>query len=472
LHWKLKGRFCVVQDELTYQPWHTRRSLPPYCPYLATSNISPKYKVNANYNGQYSEEELFATFRGQIWEINKVVHPTSSSSAWMQEWLGSRNCPTVGAMHSLRSKKELAAVKQWEMHFWSNEGKEKWIEDHVERETAGERKWVADREPVVQQERDNSRKDENTGLRNREPKRLFRRWWLLSETVWVILHRPTMGRKRNMRTMKRQSKASRAKMANPASWWAQSPKRCSCTSRGFGRRRWYSKNWNNLDVMMQPNTSVLDISSMAHPNWGFQQSFNCNWLMMRWHLHWQHLESLWSDLTLTLEYCKRCKRLLNQEVVIIGLVRESCSRTWVYPVLCLPRSPSYHSFIIWSLLISQAFTPANSLPRSSPHKNLIRMRTWWRLLYQQKNREANWHCWRHILVKATCVPILLYVSIIWISVIKLWDMTICLCMYKSGTHHATDLESKSGCKTANTFDFCLLHSVQWETQSYISDEIY
>jgi hypothetical protein len=46
----------------------------------------------------------------------------------------------LGALRSLRSKKKLAVEKQRETHFLNNEEKAKWIEDYVERETAGARK--------------------------------------------------------------------------------------------------------------------------------------------------------------------------------------------------------------------------------------------------------------------------------------------------------------------------------------------
>jgi hypothetical protein len=46
----------------------------------------------------------------------------------------------LGALRSLRSKKKLPAENQRETHLLSNEEKEKWIEDYVERETAGARK--------------------------------------------------------------------------------------------------------------------------------------------------------------------------------------------------------------------------------------------------------------------------------------------------------------------------------------------
>jgi hypothetical protein len=44
-----------------------------------------------------------------------------------------------GALCSLRTKKKLAAEKQQEMHFITNEEKVEWIEDYVQRETIGAR---------------------------------------------------------------------------------------------------------------------------------------------------------------------------------------------------------------------------------------------------------------------------------------------------------------------------------------------
>ena len=74
--------------------------------------------------------------------------------------------------------------------------------------------------------------------------------------------------------------------------------------------------------------------------------------------------------------------------------------------------------------------------------------------------------------KAMCVLIWLCVSFFFILVTKLWDMIIHLCMCKGRTHHAKDIQSLSGCNIANTFDFCLPIAVKWESNSYISDEIY
>jgi len=59
------------------------------------------------------------------------------------------------------------------MHFLSNEEKEKWNEDYVERETAGARKQVQDAEAAVQQEEDNMTHFELAGLTSREPEKTF-----------------------------------------------------------------------------------------------------------------------------------------------------------------------------------------------------------------------------------------------------------------------------------------------------------
>jgi hypothetical protein len=58
----------------------------------------------------------------------------------MKNGLEAERIRALGALCSVRSKKKLAAEKRRETHILSNEDKEKWIEDYVERETAGARK--------------------------------------------------------------------------------------------------------------------------------------------------------------------------------------------------------------------------------------------------------------------------------------------------------------------------------------------
>jgi hypothetical protein len=100
-----------------------------------------------------------------------VVNPKTSSSDGRQERLGGRESPSHGALHSLISKKTLAAENRGETHFLSNEEKEKWIEDYVERDTAAERKQVEDAQAAVQQEQDNMTPPEFARLMAREPEK-------------------------------------------------------------------------------------------------------------------------------------------------------------------------------------------------------------------------------------------------------------------------------------------------------------
>jgi len=79
----------------------------------------------------------------------------------------------LGALHSLQSKKILSADKRRETHFFSNEEKETWIEDYVERETAVARKWVQVAETAIMQEQEDMSTAENVGATARQPENTF-----------------------------------------------------------------------------------------------------------------------------------------------------------------------------------------------------------------------------------------------------------------------------------------------------------
>ena len=72
---------------------------------------------------------------------------------------------------------------------------------------------------------------------------------------------------------------------------------------------------------------------------------------------------------------------------------------------------------------------------------------------------------------AICVPIVLHVRFFLISVTKLWDMVMYLCMCKGRMHHTKGLGTKSRCKMANTCNYCLPITVKWESKSYINDKM-
>jgi hypothetical protein len=71
-----------------------------------------------------------------------------------KNWFDAERVRALGALPNLRSKKKLAVETRRETNFLSNEEKEKWIADYVERETAGARKRVEDADGSVQQEQD------------------------------------------------------------------------------------------------------------------------------------------------------------------------------------------------------------------------------------------------------------------------------------------------------------------------------
>ena len=73
----------------------------------------------------------------------------------------------------MRSKQEHAAVKRTETHFLSNQEKEKWIEDYVERETAAARKPVEDAERAIPPVQDDMRNAEKARLTTTKPETTF-----------------------------------------------------------------------------------------------------------------------------------------------------------------------------------------------------------------------------------------------------------------------------------------------------------
>jgi len=156
-----------------YQPWHNLHSLPPYCPYLATSNISPYNKVNINYHGQCSEKELFTTSSMQIRQMDKVFYMTTSSSEWREVLPRRIMITSPWGFAQLAIKKKPVVEKQWETHIVCTEVKEKWIKDYVQRECTVARTQVEDAERAIRQAQEDTRKTENEGLMTRQPKRKF-----------------------------------------------------------------------------------------------------------------------------------------------------------------------------------------------------------------------------------------------------------------------------------------------------------
>jgi len=98
MKWQSKRRFCFVQVDQTYQPWHKWHSLPACGPYLETSNNFPNKKVNSGYKGQCSRKEPFTTSGGEIHWIDQPIYMVTSSSKGRWERLGGRQGPSIGSI--------------------------------------------------------------------------------------------------------------------------------------------------------------------------------------------------------------------------------------------------------------------------------------------------------------------------------------------------------------------------------------
>jgi len=90
----------------------------------------------------------------------KYGQSTQHSTRWCHQANKGKNSleaervRALGALRHLWSNKKFAAEKQREIHFLSNEEREKWIEDYVERETAVARQPVQDAETAIIQEQE------------------------------------------------------------------------------------------------------------------------------------------------------------------------------------------------------------------------------------------------------------------------------------------------------------------------------
>jgi hypothetical protein len=137
---------------------------PTSCPTTKSTQTTmvndPKKNVSPLLAGRYGKSTKRSTQRRH--------HANEGKSS-----LEGERVRALGALCSLKSKKMLVAEKRREMHFLSNEEKEKWMEDYVEREIAGARKRVEDAEAAVQQEQDDMTHAEIAGLTPREPETTF-----------------------------------------------------------------------------------------------------------------------------------------------------------------------------------------------------------------------------------------------------------------------------------------------------------
>jgi len=162
----------------------------------------------------------------------------------------------LGAWCSLRSNKTLAAGKYGETHIWSNEERRKWIDDHVERLTAGAGTRFEDAEAVVQQEQDDTRKAENVWLTNWAPQKTYHEMMVTIGDSLSDLAPSDNGEDGEDEDDEGTEQGQLSEDDEPGWVMGTITKRCSRACRGFIRSRWIMTNWHNRAGRRQPITSV------------------------------------------------------------------------------------------------------------------------------------------------------------------------------------------------------------------------
>lgn len=222
---------------------------------------------------------------------------------------------------------------------------------------------------------------------------------------------------------------------NLAGWWEPSPTCHNSPWRGIRSRRWRLTNWHNQDLRTQLSTSLQEISCTEHPNSGFQKSLSCQWIMMQLNLHPPNLQS-WRSVLITAQGYHQDHK---GHLVLLAAVMAKSWEASVEHRLCQYCAPQQVEFITdsetkacWICKV----LPSHRASLANRH-NVIRF----------GQRRSDGSCviggiYRHIVIidvisswRAIGVSILLYASLLLISVAKLWYSIIGLEMRKGPPHH-------------------------------------
>jgi len=114
--------------------------------------------------GIYGTSSECSTWRHH--QVNEGMSCLEGESVW-----------ALGALRSLWWKKKSVAGTWREMHLSSNEQKEEWVEDYVDRVTAVARKWVEDAETALKQQQEDMRNAEKAGLTTTKHETTFEEIW-------------------------------------------------------------------------------------------------------------------------------------------------------------------------------------------------------------------------------------------------------------------------------------------------------
>jgi len=383
----------------------------------------------------------------------------------------------LGALCSLGSKKKLAAEKRWETHFLSNEEKEEWIQDYVARETAGARKRVEDAQAAVQQVKDDMTHAEIAWLTSREPEKTFEEMldaigdslsdlassdngedgeyendeqteqgklseddepgWVMGTITKTVQQRMERFRQRQMKL----DELTQPGWEDAADYFCQRDKKYGTFEL---RVPAVVQPQTYDDALAPPPTTVGELMESLDivPGISQRQQWTSRPGSIDIRLGLGNPQSKSSITSGGLAAEHDSSTLLKADPVEPG-----CS---VEPVICYPCIE----------------------PPAIYHMDIG---------FRRRDGDGSCVCGRidmqtvdfdvRLLWTASCLPISQRVSCFLISVTKLWDMIIRLCMCKGRTHHVKVLESKSHFKTAKTYGFFLQVTVKSQSKSNISDEM-
>jgi len=394
-------------------------------------------------------------------------HPANDGKSGLE----AERVRALGELRSLRSKEKLAVEKRRETHFLSNEENEKWMEDYVERETTGARKRVEDAEAPVEQEQDDMTHAEIAGLTFREPEKTFEEMlvaigdslsdlassddgedcededdeeteqgnlsdddepgWVMGTITKTVQQRMERFRQKQMKL----DELTQLGWEDAANYFRERDKK-------------YGTTELRVPAVVQPQTND---DAPAPPPATFGEL----------------MESL--DIVPRISQRPHGTSRAGSSHIRLGSVKPQSKSSIPSGVPAAEPDSS-------TLLKAKPVEPVSFDPCILPPANYHIDIGFWR-------REGDGSCvcgrtelqtvifdvWS--LWKASYLPIVLCVCFCLISVTKLWDMIIRLCMCKGRTHNVTVLKSKSGCETAILFDFILQVTVKWQSKSNICAEM-
>jgi len=360
-------------------------------------------------------------------------------------------------------------VEKWrETYFLSNEEKEKWIEYVVERETAGARKRVEDAEAAVQQEQDDMTHAELVGLTSRKPEKILQEILVAIGDSLSDLASSDDGEDGEDEDDEETEQGKLSEDDEPS--WVMG----TITTTVQQRMERLRQKQMKFDELIQPGwEDSADYFRVREKKYGtsevrvpavVQQRMNDDAL--------PHPRTTFAELMESLDIVPR----ISEETSRPGSSHIRLGSVKPQSKLSIPSGEPAAEPDLSPLLKAKPVEPVSFYPCIWPPANYHID-----IGFRRRDGDGSCVCGRidmqtvifnvWLQGKASCLPILLRVSFFLISVTKLWDLIIHLCMCKGRTHHVNVLESESRCKTAKTFSFILQVTVKWQSESNSSDEI-